>query len=121
MCTKARSRPARKAREAAALQEEEVMRISGNRILGATLAGGLFAAGLALAGCDSQAQKEVKQQAKAVDKSYEAEADLKEAVAAGSPNAAAAHNEAEALRNEGEKTKDHLIGEAKELSKVPKK
>jgi hypothetical protein len=117
MYTNARSRPARKAREAAALQEEEVM----NRILGATLAGGLFAAGLALAGCDSQAQKEVKQQAKAVDKSYEAEADLKEAVAAGSPNAAAAHNEAEALRNEGEKTKDHLIGEAKELSKVPKK
>lgn len=90
-------------------------------ILGATLAGGLLAAGFALSGCDSQAQKEVKEQAKAIDKSYEAEADLKEAVAAGSPNAAAAHNEAEALRNEGEKTKDHLVSEAKELGKVPKK
>lgn len=91
-----------------------------NRIFGAALAGGLLAVGLALAGCDSQAQKEVKEQAQAVDKSYEAEADLKEAIAAGSPNVAAAHNQAEALRNEGEKTKDHLIAEAKELDKVPK-
>ncbi|HEY1124448.1 MAG TPA: hypothetical protein VGE65_02355 [Sphingobium sp.] len=92
-----------------------------NKIFGATLAGGLLAAGLALAGCDSQAQKEVKEQAKAVDKSYEAEADLKEAIAAGSPNEAAAHNQAEALRNQGEKTKDHLIDEAKTLDDVPKK
>jgi len=90
-------------------------------IFSAAWAGGLLAAGLALSGCDSQAQKEVKQQAKAIDKSYEAEADLKEAIAAGSPNAAAAHNEAEALRNQGEKTRDHLVGEANELGKVPKK
>jgi hypothetical protein len=103
------------------MQEDQVMKVSGNRILGATLTGGLLAAGLALAGCDSQAQKEVKEQAKAIDKSYKAEADIKEAIAAGTPNAAAAHNEAEALRNEGEKTKDHLVGEAKELGKVPKK
>jgi hypothetical protein len=121
MCTNARSLLARKARAAAMMQEDDVMTVSRNRILGAALTGGLFAAGLALAGCDSQAQKEVKEQAKAIDKSYEAEADIKEAVAAGTPNAAAAHNQAEALRNEGEKTKDHLIGEAKELSKVPKK
>jgi len=97
------------------------MKVSGKRILGATLTGGLFAAGLALAGCDSQAQKEVKEQAKAIDKSYEAEADIKEAVAAGTPTEAAVHNQAEALRNQGEQTKDHLIDEAKELSKVPKK
>jgi hypothetical protein len=117
MCTNMRSLLARKARAAATMQEDETM----YRILGPTLAGGLFVAGLLLSGCDSQAQKEVKQQAKAIDQSYEAEADLKEAVAAGSPNAAAAHNQAEALRNEGEKTKDHLVGEARELSKVPKK
>lgn len=117
MCTYARSLLARTAREAAAVQEDKFM----NRIFGATLAGGLLAAGLALAGCDSQAQKEVKEQAKAVDKSYEAEADLKEAIAAGSPNEAAAHNQAEALRNEGEKTTDHLVKEANELDKVPKK
>lgn len=79
--------------------------------------------GLALSGCQSQAQKEVDQQAKAIDKSYEAEADLKEAVAAGSPKVVrvAVHNQAEALRNEGEATKDHLKAEAKELSKVPDK
>lgn len=86
-------------------------------------AAAILAAGLALSGCDTKAQKEVDEQAKAIDKSYEAEADLKEAVAAGAPNAvqARAHNEAEALRNQGEQTKDHLQDIAKELDDVPKK
>ena len=87
------------------------------------LAGSALVAGLALAGCDSKAQKEVSQQAEAIDKSYEAQAQLTEAVAAGAPNAVqqAAENKAEALRNEGEKTKDHLKDMAKELDEVPKK
>lgn len=83
----------------------------------------LLVAGLALSGCDTRAQKEVDQQAKAIDKSYEAQADLTEAVAAGAPNAvqAQAENKADALRAEGEKTKDHLQAMAKELDDVPKK
>jgi outer membrane murein-binding lipoprotein Lpp len=78
-------------------------------------------AGLVLSGCDSAAQKEVKQQADAIDESYEAQADLTEAIAAGSPNEAQARNEAKALRNEGERTKDHLENIAKELDDAPKK
>ena len=83
----------------------------------------IVTAGLAVSGCQSKAQKEVGTQAEAIDKSYEAEADIKEAVAAGAPNAvqAQARNEAEALRNQGEAIKDHLKDEAKELGKVPKK
>ncbi len=91
-----------------------------NRFLGLTI---IAAAGLAVSGCQSKAQKEVDEQAKAIDKSYEAEADIKEAVAAGAPKAeqAQAHNQAEALRNQGEDIKDNLQAEAKELKKVPKK
>jgi len=91
--------------------------------LDTALALSVLGASLALSGCKSQAQKEVDEQAKAIDKSYEAEADIKEAVAAGAPNAvqAQAHNQAEQLRNEGEKIKDHLQDEAKELKNVPKK
>ncbi len=91
-----------------------------NRYLGLTI---VAAAGIMVSGCQSKAQKEVDEQAKAIDKSYEAEADIKEAVAAGAPNAvqAQAHNEADVLRNQGEDIKDHLQAEAKELKKVPKK
>jgi len=87
------------------------------------LAASLLLTGVALSGCKSEAQKEVDQQAKAIDKSYHAEADLKEAVAAGAPNSvqATAHNQADALRNEGDATKKHLEKEAKELKDVPKK
>lgn len=83
----------------------------------------LLVTGLAISGCQSKAQKEVDQQAKAIDKSYEAQAQLTEAVAAGAPNSvqAAAENKADALRAEGEKTKDHLQSMAKELNDVPKK
>ena len=37
--------------------------------------------GLSLAGCDSKAENEVEQTAEAIDESYEAEANLTEAVA----------------------------------------
>jgi hypothetical protein len=85
------------------------------------LAVSLLVSGVALSGCKSEAQKEVDQQAKAIDKSYQSEADLKEAVVAGAPNSvqAAAHNQAEALRNEGDATKKHLEKEAKQ--DLPKK
>ena len=94
-----------------------------NKLFGITCLAPVALAGLALSGCGSKAQKEVDEQAKAIDKSYEAEADIKEAVAAGAPKAeqARAHNEAEALRNQGEDIKDNLQAEAKELKKVPNK
>ena len=82
---------------------------------------GAAMAAFALSACDSQAQEEIDQQAKAIDKSYEAEAALTEAVAAGGPNEAAAHNKAEALRDTGEAMKDHLMAEADTLDDVPKK
>ncbi len=79
-------------------------------------------AALAVSACDSKAQKEVDQQADAIDQSYEAEADIREAVAAGAPKdvQAQARNQAEALRNQGEAIKDHLKEEAKTLKDVPK-
>jgi len=86
------------------------------------LAAPLLVSGLALAGCKTEAQKEVDQQAEAIDDSFEAEADLREAIAAGAPNAVQAQvrNQADALRAQGEKTKDHLENMAKELKDVPR-
>ncbi|GEM_PF-1342706 len=86
------------------------------------LAAPLLVAGLALTGCKTEAQREVDQQAEAIDDSYEAEADLREAIAAGAPNAVQneARNQAEALREQGERTKDHLQNMAKELKEVPR-
>jgi outer membrane murein-binding lipoprotein Lpp len=77
------------------------------------------AAGLALAGCDSQAENEVEQTATAIDESYEAEADLVEAVEAGGPNEQAAEKQADALREEGEEIKDRLEEEADEMDAAP--
>ncbi len=64
------------------------------------LAAPLLVSGLALAGCKTEAQKEVDQQAEAIDDSFEAEADLREAIAAGAPNAVQAQvrNQADALQ-----------------------
>jgi hypothetical protein len=76
---------------------------------------GLAAVCLTTAACDSQATKEVKKQADAIDQSYEAEADLKEASALSAPNENAVHEEADALRNKGEAIKDHLKNEAEEV------
>jgi septal ring factor EnvC (AmiA/AmiB activator) len=82
---------------------------------------GALALGLALAGCQSKAEKEVDQQAEAIDKSYQAQADLKDALAPTASNAAELRNEADALRAQGEKTEAHLKNMADELDEVPKK
>lgn len=67
--------------------------------------------------CDSQGTKEVKQEAKAIDKSYQAQADLVEAVNKNGPNANAAEARADALRNQGAEIKDRLIKEAEQTQK----
>ena len=46
------------------------------------------AAGFALAGCDSQAENEVEEQATAIDEAYEADAELEEAMTEGGPDEA---------------------------------
>jgi hypothetical protein len=74
----------------------------------------LVALGLATAACDSAGTKEVKREAKAIDKSYDAQADLVEATAKNTPDENAADAKADALRNQGDAIKDHLIKEAKE-------
>jgi outer membrane murein-binding lipoprotein Lpp len=83
----------------------------------------LFAAaavgGLALAGCDSQAENEVEQTAEAIDEADEAQADLIEAQEAGGPNEEAAEAQADAIRERGEETKDHLENEADEMDSTP--
>jgi len=65
---------------------------------------------LSLAGCDSPAQEQVDQQAEAIDKSYEAQADVVESLAEGAPEAdqQAAEKRADALRDKGEDIKDEL-------------
>jgi hypothetical protein len=79
----------------------------------------LAAYGLALAGCDSQAENEVEQTAEALDESYEAEADLTEAMEAGGPNEEAAEAKADALRAEGEELKDNLEDDADDMDSTP--
>ena len=79
----------------------------------------LAACGLALAACDSQAENEVEQTAEALDESYEAEADLTEAVEAGGPNEEAAEAKADALREEGEDLKDKLENDADDMDSTP--
>jgi methylmalonyl-CoA mutase cobalamin-binding subunit len=75
--------------------------------------------GLATTGCDSPAQQEVDAQAEAIDEAYEADADLVEAYAEGGPNEEAAEKAADALRKEGEETKDHLKDMSDELGDTP--
>jgi uncharacterized lipoprotein NlpE involved in copper resistance len=77
------------------------------------------ATGFALAGCDSQAENEVEEQATAIDEAYEADADLEEAMTEGGPEEAAGEARADALRAEGEETKDRLEDEADELDAAP--
>ncbi len=89
----------------------------------------LFASALVLslcvvtASCDSVGTKEAKRDAKAVDKSYEAQADLVETVARNAPPEAAeeAKMTADALRNKGEAIKDHLIEEAEQVQRDTRK
>jgi gas vesicle protein len=77
---------------------------------------------LMVAACDTKGTKEVKDTAKAIDESYEAQADLVEAANKNAPDNAAnaAEAKADALRNQGEAIKDHLIKEAKETQKATK-
>ena len=86
-----------------------------NKLPTSALVASLAAICLTTAACESEATKEAKNQAKAIDESYEAEADLKESLAAGGPDENAVHEEAEALRNKGERIKDHLVNELDEV------
>ena len=56
------------------------------------------AAGFALAGCDSQAENEVEEQAEALDEAYEADADLEEAMTEGGPDEEVGEDSADELR-----------------------
>ena len=77
------------------------------------------AAGFALAGCDSQAENEVEEQATAIDEAYEADAELEEAMTEGGPEEAAGEDAADALRETGEETKDELEDAADEMDAAP--
>jgi outer membrane murein-binding lipoprotein Lpp len=77
------------------------------------------ATGFALAGCDSKAENEVEEQATAIDEAYEADADLEEAMTEGGPDEKAGEQKADALRAEGEETKDKLEDEADEMDAAP--
>ena len=77
------------------------------------------ASGLALAGCDSEAENQVEQTATAIDEADEAQADLVEAMEAGGPNEEAAEIQADAIRERGEETKDHLEDEADAMDAAP--
>jgi len=77
------------------------------------------ASGFALAGCDSQAENEVEEQATAIDEAYEADADLEEAMTEGGPDEKAGEAKADALRETGEETKDKLEDEADEMDAAP--
>ncbi len=77
------------------------------------------ATGFALAGCDSQAENEVEEQATAIDEAYEADANLEEAMTEGGPDEAAGEATADALREEGEETKDQLEDAADDMDAAP--
>ena len=79
----------------------------------------LAATGFALAGCDSKAENEVEEQATAIDEAYEADANLEEAMTEGGPDEKAGEARADALRAEGEETKDKLEDEADEMDAAP--
>ena len=90
-----------------------------NKLARSAALSALAAGALALAACDSQAENEVEQTAEALDESYEAEADLVEAMEAGGPNEEAAETRADALREEGEELKDDLENSADEMDRTP--
>ena len=77
------------------------------------------ATGFALAGCDSQAENEVEQQATAIDEAYEADAELEEAMTEGGPDEAAGEAKADQLRETGEETKDDLEDAADQMDPEP--
>ncbi len=74
---------------------------------------------LALAACDSTAENQTEDVAEAIDESYEAEADMVEAVEEGGPNEEVAEQQADVIRAEGEQIKDDLEDAADELDATP--
>ena len=74
---------------------------------------------MALAACDSAAENQTEDIAEAIDESYEAEADMVEAIEEGGPNEEVAEERADMLREEGERTKDDLEDAADELDDTP--
>ena len=84
-----------------------------------TMFAAVAATGFVLAGCDSQAENEVEEQATALDEAYEADADLEEAMTEGGPEEAAGEATADQLRETGEETKDRLEDEADEMDAAP--
>ncbi len=91
------------------------------RILESAAIAGLAAACLSTAACDSKGTKEVKQEAKAIDSSYQAQADLVEATGKNAPDNTASEQEADALRNQGDAIKDHLNKEAEATQRDTRK
>lgn len=90
------------------------------RVLARTTAlSGLAALGLALGACDSEAENQVEQTAEAIDEADEAQADLVESLEEGGPNEEAAEERADAIREEGEETKDRLEDMADEMDATP--
>jgi hypothetical protein len=79
----------------------------------------LLAPVLALAACDSEAENQTEDIAEGIDESYEAEADLVEAIEEGGPMEDAADDRADVLREEGEQIKDDLEDAADEMDATP--
>ena len=75
--------------------------------------------GLALAACDSEAENQVEETATAIDEADEAQADLIESMEAGGPNEQAAEEQADAIRERGEETKDELEDAADQMDATP--
>jgi hypothetical protein len=90
------------------------------RTLDIALMASLGALCLSTTACDSKGTKEVKQEAKALDESYKAQADLVEATGRYAPDNAASAAKADAIREKGKAIKDHLIDEAKEVQRHTK-
>ena len=84
-----------------------------------TILAAVAATGFAMAGCDSQAENEVEEQAQALDEAYEADAELEEAMTEGGPDEKAGEARADQLRETGEETKDRLEDEADEMDATP--
>ena len=75
--------------------------------------------GLTLAACDSEAENQVEETATAIDEADEAQADLIESMEAGGPNEQAAEEQADAIRERGEETKDELEDAADQMDATP--
>ena len=78
-----------------------------------------IALALGVAAChkETTAEKQVKAQADAIDKGYEADAKMVEANAKGTASEKTAEKQADALRDKGDAVEDHLKKEADELGK----